>query len=145
MLNHYSNAEFTFPSDRLIAISSLAAKTAEHTDGPYETSCWLESIDRCLAWQATLEPPGAVRGVCHDLSTPSWSWASLPGEIQYVSGGFWTGVVALGEDIEHLKSGKLRSRGRVWRGSLSELGLNLSPDTKYKYESLHDRRNGPLL
>jgi len=50
MLSHYSKAEFTFLSDRLIAISSLVNKIAGLTGGHYDSGCWLETIDRCLAW-----------------------------------------------------------------------------------------------
>jgi len=123
MLTQYTRAEFTFLTDKLVAISSLARKIGDVTGGHYVSGCWRETIGRCLAWWAHDSPAGS-RKFCKDSVAPSWSWAAVPCGVVYVSSrDRWTEYFTLEGNAEPYSGEKLRLRGSFWHQSLEELGL----------------------
>jgi hypothetical protein len=79
ILHRYSAAHLTKPSDRLVAIAGLAKSIQDVTHEDYIAGMWrgqLEDPSRLL-WRAygdNIRDP--------ELTAPSWSWASLLGEIR---------------------------------------------------------------
>ena len=78
----YTTRSLTLQSDALPAIGALAenyALTARGEMGRYCAGLWEQDMARQLLWfkpSPTDEPENKRR-------SPSWSWASLPGQIQY--------------------------------------------------------------
>ncbi|KAK0643263.1 heterokaryon incompatibility protein-domain-containing protein [Cercophora newfieldiana] len=142
MLRHYSAAQFTHRSDNLVAISSVVTKIANITGARYANGCWLETIDQCLAWWAS-DPvqSGALTAAASKSTTPSWSWASAPGQVVYVSGSqtAWTGDVSVHQDPHDTSRGTLRLVGSMWCASLADLGLVAEPDDECLYRSTKSR------
>lgn len=82
-VEHYSGTEFTNPEDRLIALSSLARvvdRNRKYEDS-YCAGLWRNSLLDDLLWMR-LELPSSDTPKRMSIA-PSWSWASLQGEIRY--------------------------------------------------------------
>ena len=79
----YSRLSLTYPSDRLPAISGLAAAISVPSLGRYLAGLWESDIFFGLAWQSSLythfQPQVA----------PSWSWAAYFPEVEGEESVFW--------------------------------------------------------
>ncbi|KAH0559419.1 hypothetical protein GP486_004066 [Trichoglossum hirsutum] len=80
VVEEYAEREFSFPEDKLPAISGLAQKMARTIDDRYLAGLWKGDLHRGLLWRPRIKmhmtrppQPGA----------PSWSWAALDGEIEW--------------------------------------------------------------
>jgi hypothetical protein len=83
----YSESNFSFVSDRLPALSGIAAIIQQHTQQRYVAGLWESDIPRGLTWQALgpfrfdttqlVDPPIIGKPVNLDTQVilPSWSWA----------------------------------------------------------------------
>jgi hypothetical protein len=104
MVAMYSKREFTFPLDRLVALSALAKKFAVVVDAEYIAGLWMKEkyIPMQLAWEIeprfnesaqTTNQEIPCRGSCCALSrqyvAPSWSWASADAEVSMPSSNWW--------------------------------------------------------
>ncbi|KUJ13812.1 uncharacterized protein LY89DRAFT_736809 [Mollisia scopiformis] len=81
IVEHYSRAKLTYPSDKLVAISGLAQKFAEGVKESYYGGIWggkhlLESLLWVCQKNNQVYRPLEYRA-------PSWSWASIDSEILY--------------------------------------------------------------
>ncbi|CAH0049023.1 unnamed protein product [Clonostachys solani] len=124
------------PSERLPLLESLAMEVmqllAEHgcEDTTYLAGMWRMSFPSALLWltqEPAQEPPTAS-------STPSWSWASVDGEVllERPKDTWRTGLLCelvdgagtLGDDSRTIASASITLRGKLLRGRLAFL-----PDT----------------
>jgi len=85
LVRQFSQRSLTYSSDRLPAISSLAALMATKTESPYIAGIWSNDLHG-LAWFS--DGPG--ERICHQFMdssrssvAPSWSWANLKSSITY--------------------------------------------------------------
>ncbi|KAL6248595.1 hypothetical protein RBB50_004850 [Rhinocladiella similis] len=80
IVNAYSRASLTYPDkDKLIAISGIARILGMSAD-QYLAGLWKNGLVEQLLWVvATEAEPGAVR--TSEYRAPSWSWASIDGEV----------------------------------------------------------------
>jgi hypothetical protein len=69
----------TYPSDKLPALSGLASHYARLTDHHYLAGLWREDLTRLLLW--SLDPQITPRDLPPQYRAPSWSWASLDGQL----------------------------------------------------------------
>jgi hypothetical protein len=79
ILHRYSAAHLTKPSDRLVAIAGLAKSIQDVTHEDYIAGMWRGQLEdpSHLLWEAfgdNIRDP--------ELTAPSWSWASLLGEVR---------------------------------------------------------------
>ncbi|KAI0851194.1 heterokaryon incompatibility protein-domain-containing protein [Daldinia vernicosa] len=81
----YSQCNLTFPSDKLVALSGLAKRIGDamrESYGPgndiYLAGLWKHMMPETLFWR----PKVRARRI-FPYRAPSWSWASLDGEISY--------------------------------------------------------------
>jgi hypothetical protein len=74
----YSQRRFTYYSDRLPALSGIAAIMARRSGDDYLAGLWKSTLMNDLAWRAL---PNAGFRVCRGM--PSWSWASVSGHIHF--------------------------------------------------------------
>lgn len=85
LVREYSERHLTHPSDRLPALSGIAARfqTALHTR--YLAGLWENDLPRCLGWFRNLprkKKANALRSP-FDNGLPSWSWGSVDGQTIY--------------------------------------------------------------
>jgi hypothetical protein len=130
----YSGSKFTHPTDRLIALSSIAkAVPIEEFGNEYYAGIWRKNLVDGLMWYSTEPSVGASRALRLSIA-PSWSWASVASRVDYYALGrgqsrrvnTWIEV----QDVQvsftqannpygDLNSGKLRLLARLCNLSLS--------------------------
>ena len=82
-IEFYSVLQFTQPTDRLIALSSIAKSVpVEHFGDTYFAGIWKKQLLKCLTWHSEDPCPVISRASCLAIA-PSWSWASVHGRIKY--------------------------------------------------------------
>jgi hypothetical protein len=82
-LGLYSQSKFTYPTDRLIALSSIAkAVSVEEFGTEYYAGIWRKNLIDGLMWHSEEPSFAASRSLLLSIA-PSWSWASVAGEINY--------------------------------------------------------------
>ena len=74
----YSEKKLSKPTDKLVAISGLAKEFQRLLpDDVYFSGMWWSTFPLCLRWQSRGRP------IQEDLlEAPSWSWASIDGEVK---------------------------------------------------------------
>lgn len=80
LIENYTVRNLTDKSDKLPAISGIAEVVQQKTRSGYVAGLWEMNIDLDLLWRKTgdLDVPDN-----RDLSAPSFSWASVNGEVDY--------------------------------------------------------------
>jgi Heterokaryon incompatibility protein (HET) len=79
----YSSCSLTNPRDKLIAIAGLAVGM-QLILGEYLAGLWETALPRDLLWVTTPSRPGSPPARRSQVyRAPSWSWASIDGEIDY--------------------------------------------------------------
>jgi hypothetical protein len=82
-IEFYSKSSFTQPADRLIALSSIARSVRVEMFGTtYFAGIWKEHLVACLSWTSKRSCSAHLRRRYLAMA-PSWSWASVPGDIAY--------------------------------------------------------------
>lgn len=83
-IENYSASEFTYPEDRLIALSSVArVLQPKFADSEYYAGLWSEDLLDGLLWYCDLE---SIESMAMRLSVaPSWSWASVIRPVRFSS------------------------------------------------------------
>ena len=76
----YSRGQLTFPRDRLAAISAVARQFAARFNTTYVGGLWEEDLLHQLLWYSVL---GDQRLRPSEYRAPSWSWASVDGQIDW--------------------------------------------------------------
>lgn len=95
MVEHYSGRAISFSSDKLPAISALAARVAGQSNDHYLAGIWRSDLLRCLLWHRQVRrqfrehesnAPWQDDGLRKaEYLAPSWSWASILGAVHFVS------------------------------------------------------------
>ncbi|KAK6851539.1 hypothetical protein PG995_011664 [Apiospora arundinis] len=94
LVNMYTSRQLAFRQDRLRALAGLANKFQQQSKAEYVAGLWddKESLPYLLAWDAVPVESGSEKP-CGDLTEctrfwnpPSWSWASVEGEISWTRG-----------------------------------------------------------
>jgi len=76
-IGFYSGSEFTQPSDRLVALSSIAKSVpVEQFGSTYFAGIWKAHIWVCISWRSLRTCSEVSRASCLAIA-PSWSWASV--------------------------------------------------------------------
>ncbi|RSL68617.1 hypothetical protein CEP54_002649 [Fusarium duplospermum] len=131
-IESYAGTLFSYPSDRLPALSGIA-KSMKHRIGEnYIAGLWENSIPQDLCWMLT-EPFSESFQKVHTF--PSWSWATVGKRVSFlplkspeVQVKSWK-LKNNGVDTSGQVSGaKLRLHGRFKELNLSDLGPRPNPD-----------------
>lgn len=89
----YTSRSMTFEKDKLVALAGLASelerKLGEHYQ--YKAGMWITrfSIEYELCWTATTRRDGVKPYRPHVYRAPSWSWASIEGQIWWTYKEDW--------------------------------------------------------
>ncbi|KAF4944219.1 hypothetical protein FSARC_14734 [Fusarium sarcochroum] len=121
-VHHYSARKLSIDTDRLPALSGLAATVAKHRGNRYCAGMWWEDIGYVICWHISGwtidEPARATRGYV----APSWSWASIIGRISFPnqggSGFLWPeplrSVKYLDYNLDYQSNNKFGQLERGW-------------------------------
>ncbi|EPE24720.1 hypothetical protein GLAREA_08573 [Glarea lozoyensis ATCC 20868] len=87
-LNEYGNRKLTYQSDRLPAMSGIASVVQRATSSEYVAGLWTDTFVLDLLWRSAKRgdlprPIIPKRFGDQEITAPSWSWASLEGNIKY--------------------------------------------------------------
>lgn len=115
----YSDKDLTRFSDRLIAVSGLAAELGEGWNGVrYLAGLWSYRLRHWMLWQATVP---SVRPMGRSQGIPSWSWASLQGHSHMDTQRFSDGLVEI-VDVDVKLSASTNLFGAVDGGTVKLKG-----------------------
>ncbi|KAL7932076.1 heterokaryon incompatibility domain-containing protein [Trichoderma chlorosporum] len=81
IMSMYMTRQLTEESDRLPAISAIAQAFAAHFKTEYYAGLWGRFLVHDLMWENWLSNPDATKS-----GAPSWSWATMKGELYYDGG-----------------------------------------------------------
>lgn len=81
VVQDFSKRVLTKPTDRLPAISGVASEFSLELQEPYLAGHWLKSIPGSLMWYR--KPTTGRRERPATYRAPSWSWASVDGEVRF--------------------------------------------------------------
>lgn len=81
LIEKYSACQITKMTDRLPAVSGLAAEIASITHDRYYAGIWKNEVIRGLSWQVV---KSSSRVQMSGYLAPSWSWSSLKGGVRFV-------------------------------------------------------------
>lgn len=99
IVHQYTQRQLSFPADKLVAISALAQRFAEilrarlGKEPRYLAGLWEHNLSDSLCWY--LDPNTATpqrRAVAY--IAPSWSWASVDGEVQMMDDNIAHGTIS---------------------------------------------------
>jgi hypothetical protein len=133
-VEEYSKRKLTKGFDKLPALSGLANRIAEKTGDTYLAGLWKSNLLSELNWGVkAFEPTHSCNDPAHDASmpparksavkypteyrAPSWSWASVDAEIDYIGASLDGEQLATCFDVQVKPLGK-DAFGRVASGSL---------------------------
>jgi len=87
IVQDYSSRCLTYETDKLPAISGLAEVYREATNYTYIAGLWRETLLRDLLWkqQWLLYGNQVITCAPFQYRAPSWSWASIDGNVNYLS------------------------------------------------------------
>ncbi|KAK4198119.1 heterokaryon incompatibility protein-domain-containing protein [Triangularia verruculosa] len=132
IVQDYTHRKLSFPSDKITAVSAIAAIYHQEQQKTYVAGLWKEDMPGCLIWHVG---PSEVKPRYEMYTGPSWSWASTDSRVSYQLASNEEGVVyhstvwkAEAEPampkarFAAVKSAFLLLRGRVHRAAL-EIGF----------------------
>ncbi|KAF4465669.1 hypothetical protein FALBO_7482 [Fusarium albosuccineum] len=79
VVESYSKRALSKPTDKLPAISAIAARVQQRIGSEYVAGLWKDNIDNDLLWQRI----APIRESQPEYVAPSFSWASMDGEVDY--------------------------------------------------------------
>jgi hypothetical protein len=85
LVTEYSKCKLTYSKDKLIAFAGVAKFMMKTTTDHYAAGMWGKSMIYDLAWWRSREDCEAFPISETSLRAPSWSWASVDGEIIFPS------------------------------------------------------------
>jgi hypothetical protein len=83
LVEAYSKRSLSFSRDKLVAISGLARMLAPLYKSDYVAGLWVKDLVRLLAWYVPTTTESLTKHLAMTYRAPSWSWASVDGEIKY--------------------------------------------------------------
>lgn len=82
IVSAYSKGKLTYSTDKLVAISGLAARMQKHTKSLYLAGMWRKHLAYQLLWNASGIQWVVSTSRPEVYTAPSWSWASMHGYIE---------------------------------------------------------------
>lgn len=82
VVKQYSKRSLTKPEDRIVALSAVAQRIARLSGNRYAAGLWKEHFVHNLLWFTGTDCE--LFGLSAEYRGPSWSWASVDGEIRHL-------------------------------------------------------------
>lgn len=110
LVEEFTRLDLSYHSDRLAALSGLAT-LYQSTSDEYICGLWRSHLVRSLMWGVKTMDRDADKAFSYasrisqpqqEYDAPSWSWASVTGEIKYEGDTYELGVIESEDDIEIL-------------------------------------------
>jgi hypothetical protein len=123
ILNLYCRRTLPRSSDKLPALSNIAASLAKQTGDTYVAGLWRSHLTADLIWQAT----GHAAGKTSEAATyraPSWSWANIDGPFGMFSPGHSPDTGAW-VDIAEVQDVNVTLKGEDVYGEVEDAWLKL--------------------
>ena len=86
VVTEYTRRQLTYSSDALPALSGVASKWSSKVSGRYFAGLWEFEFLRSLAWKTN----GSGKRAYKEYVAPSWSWASIRKDIEFLKAGYQT-------------------------------------------------------
>jgi hypothetical protein len=153
LIENYTKRNLSYPRDKLVAISALAMHVNATLKDKYLAGLWQRNLETQLLWESQ-DPATAFRAT--DYIAPSWSWASLEGQIFTIYRTetkvqiLGCEVIPVSPDASYgaVSSGYLRIRGQTVNGLFqlahhgawtihkpdSDMTNNFHPDTNELFQ-----------
>lgn len=135
---YYSGTELTYGSDRLAALSGIAARQHEATGDQYLAGLWRKGLIYDLLWRLEEHVEGTgpsdakrmVRNRCRpDWRAPTWSWLSVDGKVAF--------------GIHSPRELRFWSMKPILLGRSHEISDEKSDSTKHMYVRVLDAKTTP--
>lgn len=81
LVSEYSQRKLTRESDKLPALAGIVASIQDAGMGTYVAGLWQHNLPFYLCWQRT----NISSGLCRRISSPSWTWASISGRVNWIA------------------------------------------------------------
>lgn len=135
IIRQYTRRTMSDPSDKLPALSGIAAEFRRLNGDEYLAGLWKSSLPYGLLWHQLSKPPARTQEM-GKYRAPSWSWASVDGMISMGSPKTWIGTTqAMVESVETTPLTSLAPLGKVMAGRLTLAG----PVRRMSWESVQER------
>lgn len=85
LVSQYSKCKLTYPTDKLIAFAGVAQSMIGARKDHYVAGMWERNLVYDLAWWRSTQDRKVFPSSETRLRAPSWSWASVDGEIVFPS------------------------------------------------------------
>ena len=125
LVRQFSGRKLSRETDRLVALAGLARRFDNGRLGRYLAGLWENDFLQGLMWMPHTDAP-CYRPVDH--VAPSWSWASVVGEV-------WYDIVDRAESMYHAKVVDVRRDSDIMCGPLTlkapTISLEFAPDTSF--------------
>lgn len=83
IVDEYSKAKLTYSKDKLVAIAGIAFAAHEETGDKYLAGLWRSNLEEQLLWIVSGWNRKGRPASWESYQAPSWSWASIDGQIHY--------------------------------------------------------------
>lgn len=80
IVTDHSSLELSYESDRLHALTGLAAQIQSVQGSEHLCGLWSDSLAEDLLWERSMRP---AQGETRQAPLPSWSWASVHGPVEF--------------------------------------------------------------
>ncbi|KAF8864600.1 HET-domain-containing protein [Acephala macrosclerotiorum] len=120
IVQKYTRCSLTLPSDKLVAIAGVADVYRREHRMTYEAGLWKEDMPISLCWYVK---SSGIQKIVREYRAPSWSWASVDGEISWEGHSYSESMVTLidaettplfpAAPLAAVISGSLTLRGRM--------------------------------
>ncbi|KAI1375985.1 HET-domain-containing protein [Hypoxylon crocopeplum] len=133
LVEHYTSRNLTYETDRLIALAGMATKISRSSKN-YLGGLWHDQLNSNILWKAAGSPARCYRTA--EYVAPSWSWASVSGNIRFIPLSKETRFVwqildakcvpkASTGDFGQVESGYLQVRSKVVHVKVEEKPQNM--------------------
>ena len=86
IVNDYTRAQLTYSKDKLVAIAGIAFAAYEESGDEYLAGLWRNNLEEQLLWIVAGQCQKGRPASWEPDRAPSWSWASIDGQINYRRG-----------------------------------------------------------
>jgi hypothetical protein len=124
MVEAYSRCSLTKSEDKLVALSGLAQSIRDVTGDEYLAGMWRRTMAFDLPWWRDTESRNLHPRNTTPYRAPSWSWASLDGEINFPTGtNDAEYITVVGANLSYISGEEITAGGLLKGSSVQVEGL----------------------